>query len=116
MDSILSTDLISSGRVKINDNFDSLAKFLDSDEKAALAGTLGIPSADNPFATHADLEQMVIEVQADLLELNYQAISYIPEITPDVAAITQLSAHLAGIDAALQSIQSRLDDIEAAME
>lgn len=85
------------------------------DEKAALAGTLDAPSSDNPFATHADLEQMVIEVHADLLELNYQAIAYTPEITPDVIVSTQLSAHLAGLDTALQSIQSRLDAIEAAL-
>lgn len=86
---------------------------IETGQKEALVGTVEEPSVVNPYVTHRDLETMAIEVRADLLDLNYQAMAYTPQNTPDANNTTQLSAHLAGIDAALQAMQARLDAIES---
>jgi hypothetical protein len=46
-------------------------------------------------------DEIILDINADLLEMNYVAQSYTPTLTPGVNATDQLGAHIAGLDGAL---------------
>lgn len=83
-----------------------------TDQKTALSGTVGAPGSHNPLVTNEDIATIAIEINTDLLELNYNPSAYTAELTPEAASTSQMAAHLAGINSALRSIQARLTALE----
>jgi hypothetical protein len=103
------------------------ARFPTNDEKAALAGSNGIPSGANPYVTSNDTRMTNArtavahaatharggsdEIDGDTIEIDWNPTNYTPATTPaEVTNVDELTAHLYGIDQALNTLEQAFDD------
>lgn len=90
IDNVTPGESLKSGATKINTNFEAI-----EDRFNTILDDIG--------------DYIALEIDPDLLELDYVPDSYTPTIEPGCSAVDQLAAHLKGINDKLASLEARLN-------
>lgn len=117
-----SPDLVASAMNKCNDNFEAIGEAF-TETNALVSGALETMTGEVELAlatmegrytewavdVAAELGNAIaLQVDMDLLEIDYIPNSYTPTIEPGCSSVEQLTAHLKGINDELAAIKARL--------